>query len=64
MARQPLASLSRPQYPSPSREFRAFGVVRNAVENANSVATMLRTTETMVADVPEKNAAAAMGGMM
>ena len=39
-------------------------VVRTAVENAVSVATMLLTTEALVADKPEKNppAAPAMGG--
>jgi len=41
-------------------------VVRTAVENAVSVATMLLTTEALVADKPEKNppAAPAMGGGM
>lgn len=41
-------------------------VVRTAVENAVSVATMVLTTEALVADLPEKNppAAPAMGGGM
>ncbi|TSA44236.1 chaperonin GroEL [bacterium] len=39
-------------------------VVRTAVENAVSVATMLLTTEALVADLPEKNPPAApQGGM-
>jgi chaperonin GroEL len=38
-------------------------VVRSAVENAVSVATMLLTTEALVADLPEKNPPAPpMGG--
>lgn len=41
-------------------------VVRTAVENAVSVATMVLTTEALVADLPEKNppSAPAMGGGM
>jgi chaperonin GroEL len=50
-----------------------FGIVdptkvcRSAVENAASVASMVLTTESLVADIPEKNppmpAAPDMGGM-
>ncbi|MFN0074013.1 MAG: chaperonin GroEL [Chloroflexota bacterium] len=47
-------------------------VTRSALENATSIATMILTTETLVTDVPEKNAPGApampdmggMGGMM
>ena len=42
-------------------------VCRSAVENAASVASMVLTTESLVADIPEKNppmpAAPDMGGM-
>ncbi len=43
-------------------------VCRSALENAASVASMVLTTESLVADLPEKNAPAApaapdMGGM-
>lgn len=39
-------------------------VTRSALENAASIAGMLLTTETLIADVPEEeNAAAGMGGM-
>jgi chaperonin GroEL len=46
-------------------------VTRSALENATSIATMILTTETLVTDLPEKNAPApampdmgGMGGMM
>ena len=43
-------------------------VTRSAIENAASVASMVLTTESLVADIPEKEPAAAapnpgMGGM-
>ena len=42
-------------------------VCRSALENAASVASMILTTESLVADIPEKNppmpAAPDMGGM-
>ena len=42
-------------------------VCRSALENASSVASMVLTTESLVADIPEKNppmpAAPDMGGM-
>lgn len=38
-------------------------VVRTAVENAVSVATMILTTEALVTDLPEEKPAAAAGGM-
>jgi chaperonin GroEL len=43
-------------------------VCRSALENASSVASMVLTTESLVADIPEKNPPAApaapdMGGM-
>jgi chaperonin GroEL len=39
-------------------------VTRIAVENAASIASMLLTTECVIADQPEEvNSAAAMGGM-
>ena len=37
-------------------------MVRTALQNAASVAGLLITTEAMVAERPEKKAAAAMGG--
>lgn len=39
-------------------------VVRSALENAASVATMILTTEALVADLPEKKEEASMGGGM
>ena len=42
-------------------------VTRSALENATSIATMILTTETLVTELPEKNAPAPaipdMGGM-
>jgi len=38
-------------------------VVRTAVENAISVATMILTTEALITDIPEEKAAPAGGGM-
>lgn len=38
-------------------------VVRSAVQNAISVATMILTTEALVTDIPEKNPPAPAGGM-
>lgn len=37
-------------------------VTRSALQNANSVASTLLTTESVVADLPEENSAPAMGG--
>jgi chaperonin GroEL len=37
-------------------------VVRTALENASSIACMVLITEALVADIPEKAAAPAMGG--
>jgi chaperonin GroEL len=39
-------------------------VVRTAVQNAISVATMILTTEALVSEIPEKKDAAPMGGGM
>ena len=39
-------------------------VVRSALQNAASVAGLMLTTETMIADLPKNEAAPAMGGGM
>ena len=38
-------------------------VVRTAIQNAASIAAAILTTEALVADLPEKNAPSAPGGM-
>jgi len=37
-------------------------VTRSALQNAASIAAMVLTTETLITDIPEKQAAAAGGG--
>jgi chaperonin GroEL len=39
-------------------------VTRSALQNAASVASLIITTEAMVAEIPKKEAAAPMGGGM